>query len=152
MSKSATKYTHIDLSWTKDSSDKDFGSQAAHKELWSVLYILPRDGTVAPEPHQILITCPMAAVRKSKTSSQLCVAAFTFCQQVTPQEYEDQREATTLESLKQLLRDISSSKTIPVKERRRLLKEFEKHHPVVFLQHFSSTFWNIQLKGIGLTS
>ncbi|TMS03001.1 DEP domain-containing protein 7 [Larimichthys crocea] len=68
------------------------------------------------------------------------IATFTFCQQVTPQEYEDQREATTLDSLKQLLRDISSSKTLPAKERRRLLKEFEKHHPVVFLQHLSSTF------------
>uniref|UniRef100_A0A3P8SFF8 DEP domain-containing protein n=1 Tax=Amphiprion percula TaxID=161767 RepID=A0A3P8SFF8_AMPPE len=68
------------------------------------------------------------------------IATFTFCQQVTPQEYEDQREATTLESLKQLLHDISSSKSMPIKEKRRLLKEFEKHHPVVFLQHFSSTF------------
>ncbi|XP_008277106.1 DEP domain-containing protein 4 [Stegastes partitus] len=68
------------------------------------------------------------------------IATFTFCQQVTPQEYEDQREATTLESLKQLLRDISSCKSMPVKEKRRMLKEFEKHHPVVFLQHFSSTF------------
>ncbi|XP_076578521.1 DEP domain-containing protein 4 [Chaetodon auriga] len=68
------------------------------------------------------------------------IATFTFCQQVTPQEYENQREAATLESLKQLLRDISSSKTIPAKERRRLLKEFEKHHPVVFLQHLASTF------------
>uniref|UniRef100_A0A3Q0R0V2 DEP domain containing 4 n=1 Tax=Amphilophus citrinellus TaxID=61819 RepID=A0A3Q0R0V2_AMPCI len=67
-------------------------------------------------------------------------ATFTFCQQATPQEYENQREATTLESLKQLLHDISSSKSMPAKEKRRLLKEFEKHHPVVFLQHFSSTF------------
>lgn len=71
MSKSATKYTHIDLSWTKDSSDKDFGSQAAHKELWSVLCILPRGGTVAPEPHQILTTCPMAAVRKCSSQKLL---------------------------------------------------------------------------------
>ncbi|XP_070710154.1 DEP domain-containing protein 4 [Pempheris klunzingeri] len=97
------------------------------------------------------------AVRRTLTTMQLgkdpdSIATFTFCQQVTPQEYEDQREATTLESLKQLLRDISSSKTIPVKERRRLLKEFEKHHPVVFLQHFSSTFCNTQLRGTGLTS
>ncbi|KAF3705175.1 DEP domain-containing protein 7 Protein TR2/D15 [Channa argus] len=67
------------------------------------------------------------------------VATFTFCQQVTRQEYEDQREATTLKSLKQLLRDISSSDSMPVKEKRRLLNEFEKHHPVVFLQHFAST-------------
>ncbi|KAM8909922.1 DEP domain-containing protein 4 isoform 2-T2 [Spinachia spinachia] len=68
------------------------------------------------------------------------ISTFTFCQQATPREYEDQREATTLESLKQLLHHISSSKTVAVKEKRRLLKEFEKHHPVVFLQHFSRTF------------
>ncbi|XP_030005203.1 DEP domain-containing protein 4 [Sphaeramia orbicularis] len=68
------------------------------------------------------------------------IPTFTFCQQVTPQEYEDQREATTLESLKQLLHDISLNENMPVKEKKRLLKEFEKHHPVVFLQHFSSTF------------
>ncbi|XP_068573480.1 DEP domain-containing protein 7-like [Cebidichthys violaceus] len=28
------------------------------------------------------------------------ITTFTFCQQVAPQDYEDQREATTLESLK----------------------------------------------------
>lgn len=89
---------------------------------------------------------------KTMKSSSCFVAAFTFCQQVTPQEYEDQREATTLESLKQLLHDISSSKRMSAKEKRRMLKEFEKHHPVVFLQHFSSTFWNTQVAGTGLTS
>ncbi|KAM6895283.1 DEP domain-containing protein 4 [Xenentodon cancila] len=85
------------------------------------------------------------AVRKTLRTLQQgkdpdSIATFTFCQQVTSQEYEDQREATTLESLKQLLRDISSNKSLPDKERKKLLKEFEKHHPVVFLQHFSSTF------------
>lgn len=88
--------------------------------------------------HESSALCALTLL--SMSSSPLCAAAFTFCQQVTPQEYEDQREATTLDSLKQLLRDISSSKTLPAKERRRLLKEFEKHHPVVFLQHLSSTF------------
>ncbi|XP_032445735.1 DEP domain-containing protein 4 [Xiphophorus hellerii] len=67
-------------------------------------------------------------------------SAFTFCQRVTPQEYEDQRDATTLESLRQLLRDISSNTNMTAKQKRKLLKEFEKHHPVVFLQHFSSSF------------
>ncbi|XP_029019151.1 DEP domain-containing protein 4 [Betta splendens] len=85
------------------------------------------------------------AVRKTLRTMQQgkdpdSIATFTFCQQVTPQEYEDQQEAATLEGLKQLLHDISLSKSMPAKEKRRLLKEFEKHHPVVFLQHFSSTF------------
>ncbi|XP_038150129.1 DEP domain-containing protein 4 [Cyprinodon tularosa] len=68
------------------------------------------------------------------------VATFTFCQRVTRQEYEDQREASTLESLKQLLCHISSNTSMAAKEKRKLLKEFEKHHPVVFLQHFSYSF------------
>ncbi|XP_028306134.1 DEP domain-containing protein 4 [Gouania willdenowi] len=67
------------------------------------------------------------------------IASFTFCQQATPQEYEDQRESSTLENLKQLLSSISSNQSLPAKEKKRLLREFEKHHPVVFLQHFSST-------------
>ncbi|XP_061570395.1 DEP domain-containing protein 4 [Cololabis saira] len=85
------------------------------------------------------------AVRKTLRTLQQgkdpdSIATFTFCQQATPQEYEDQREAATLQSLKQLLSFICSDKSLPDKERKKLLKEFEKHHPVVFLQHFCSTF------------
>ncbi|XP_033845783.1 DEP domain-containing protein 4 [Periophthalmus magnuspinnatus] len=65
---------------------------------------------------------------------------FTFCQQMTSEEYEDQCEAATLESLKMLLHNISMNKKMPAKQKKRLLKEFEKHHPVVFLQHFQTTF------------
>ncbi|KAG5845743.1 hypothetical protein ANANG_G00142470 [Anguilla anguilla] len=67
-------------------------------------------------------------------------STFSYCQRVTVKQYEDQREKATLESLKQLIRHISLSASMPLKERRRLIKEFQKHHPVVFLQHFSSTF------------
>ncbi|CAG5927494.1 unnamed protein product [Menidia menidia] len=90
-------------------------------------------------------TTLIEAVRRSLRTLQQgkdpdAIATFTFCQQVTPQEYEDQREATTLQSLKQLLCHISGNKSMPAKDKRKLLKEFEKHHPVVFLQYFSSTF------------
>ncbi|XP_076015028.1 DEP domain-containing protein 4 [Genypterus blacodes] len=89
-------------------------------------------------------TSLMDAVRKTLRTMQQgkdpdTITMFTFCQQVTPQQYEDQREAATLEGLKQLLQDISQNKSLPAKERRRLLKEFQKHHPVVFLQHFYSS-------------
>ncbi|KAL0963004.1 hypothetical protein UPYG_G00348270 [Umbra pygmaea] len=68
------------------------------------------------------------------------LTTFTFCQQVSLQQYEDQREAATLNSLKELIREISLKGDLSVKERRRLIKEFQKHHPVAFLQHLSSTF------------
>ncbi|XP_061768153.1 DEP domain-containing protein 4 [Nerophis ophidion] len=67
------------------------------------------------------------------------IATFNFCRQVTPQQYQEQREAATLDSLQRLLRDISIS-SMPAKEKRRILKEFERHHPAVFLQHLASTF------------
>ncbi|XP_026219187.1 DEP domain-containing protein 4 [Anabas testudineus] len=105
-----------------------------------VLFLMDNHSELFKTPASLI----EAVRRKLRTMQQGkdpdSIATFTFCQQVTPQEYEDQREATTLESLKQLLHDISLSKNMSVKEKRRLLKEFEKHHPVVFLQHFSSTF------------
>ncbi|XP_030629357.1 DEP domain-containing protein 4 [Chanos chanos] len=66
------------------------------------------------------------------------IAMFTFCQQVSLQQYETQREKTTLESLKQLIKHINLSNSLSVKEKNRLIKEFQKHHPMVFLQHFST--------------
>uniref|UniRef100_A0A3P8XB44 DEP domain-containing protein n=3 Tax=Esox lucius TaxID=8010 RepID=A0A3P8XB44_ESOLU len=98
--------------------------------------------------HTQLFKTPLSLVesvrRKLQTLQQGrdpdSVATFTFCQQVSLQQYEDQQQAATLESLKQLIRDISLSGGLSVKERRRLIKNFQKHHPIVFLQHFSSTF------------
>ncbi|KAI4874659.1 hypothetical protein NFI96_031156 [Prochilodus magdalenae] len=68
------------------------------------------------------------------------VALFVFCQQVSVKQYKEQREKTTFDSLKQLIDHITLSNDLSAKERRRLIKEFQKHHPAVFLQHFSSTF------------
>uniref|UniRef100_W5KE51 DEP domain-containing protein n=1 Tax=Astyanax mexicanus TaxID=7994 RepID=W5KE51_ASTMX len=68
------------------------------------------------------------------------VALFAFCQQVSVKKYKEQREKTTSDSLKQLIDHITLNNKLSTKERRRLIKEFQKHHPAVFLQHFSSTF------------
>lgn len=98
------------------------------------------------DSHTDLFKTPKAlieSVKRTLRQMQLgedpdSIPTFTFCQQMTSEEYEDQREATTLESLKVLLHDISVNKNIHVKEKKRLLKEFEKHHPVVFLQYNTS--------------
>ncbi|MCJ8743214.1 hypothetical protein PDJAM_G00091130 [Pangasius djambal] len=68
------------------------------------------------------------------------VALFTFCQQMSTQQFEEQREKSTFESLKQLIVHITLSNDLSIKQRRKLIKEFQKHHPAVFLHHFSSTF------------
>nr|XP_055045940.1 DEP domain-containing protein 4 [Misgurnus anguillicaudatus] len=67
-------------------------------------------------------------------------ALFTFCQLVSLQQYEDNRDKATHASLKQLMHHIAQSDSLSVKQKRRLAKQFQKHHPGVFLQHFFSTF------------
>ncbi|XP_067111153.1 DEP domain-containing protein 4 isoform X1 [Osmerus mordax] len=98
--------------------------------------------------HTQLFKTPISlikAVRRTLQTLQLgrdpdSIAMFTFCQQVSPQQYEDQRDAATLDSLKQLLQQVSLDTRLSTKDRGRLVKDFQRHHPMVFLQHFSSTF------------
>lgn len=68
------------------------------------------------------------------------IARFAFCQQMSTQQFEEQREKNTFESLKQLMEHITLSNHLSIKQRRQLIQEFQKHHPAVFLHHFSSTF------------
>ncbi|XP_077400952.1 DEP domain-containing protein 4 [Vanacampus margaritifer] len=66
------------------------------------------------------------------------ITTFAFCEQVTPQEYRKRRDDATHESLKCLLLHVDSS-SMSGREKRRRLKQFEKHHPVVFLQHLRNS-------------
>ncbi|XP_076152805.1 DEP domain-containing protein 4 [Alosa pseudoharengus] len=98
--------------------------------------------------HTQLFKTPISlveSVRKALQSLQqgrdpVNAPMFRFCQQVSLQEYESQREQATMEGLKQLILHISNSTTLSLKEKKRLVKDFQKHHPGAFLQHFTSTF------------
>ncbi|CAM4566983.1 unnamed protein product [Leuciscus chuanchicus] len=98
--------------------------------------------------HTQLFKTPLSlieAVRKTLQTLQRGrdldnVALFTFCQQVSLQQYEDNKDKATLDSLKRLMHGIALSDDLSVKQKRRLAKQFQKHHPGVFLQHFFSTF------------
>uniref|UniRef100_F6TCM0 DEP domain containing 4 n=1 Tax=Monodelphis domestica TaxID=13616 RepID=F6TCM0_MONDO len=53
---------------------------------------------------------------------------FTFCQRLTREEYEEQKQRTN-EQLQQLIQEINISSSIPFKQKKKLMKEFQKHHP-----------------------
>ncbi|XP_048463703.1 DEP domain-containing protein 4 isoform X1 [Rhincodon typus] len=65
-------------------------------------------------------------------------SGFTFCQNVTQKEFEEQKGKTTMDQLKQLVQEISQNSNISAKEGNRLLQEFQKQHPSVFVQHYSN--------------
>ncbi|KAK2892615.1 hypothetical protein Q8A67_012603 [Cirrhinus molitorella] len=96
--------------------------------------------------HTQLFKTPLSlieAVRKTLQTLQQGrdldnVALFTFCQQVSLQQYEADKDKATLDSLKQLMHHIAHSDCLSAKQKRRLAKQFQKHHPGIFLQHFFS--------------
>ncbi|XP_016427355.1 DEP domain-containing protein 4 [Sinocyclocheilus rhinocerous] len=98
--------------------------------------------------HTQLFKTPLSlieAVRKTLQTVQQGrdldnVALFMFCQQVSLQQYEDNKDKATVDSLKQLMHHMAHSDGLSVKQKRRLAKQFQKHHPGIFLQHFFSSF------------
>ncbi|XP_030071245.1 DEP domain-containing protein 4 [Microcaecilia unicolor] len=62
------------------------------------------------------------------------ISGFTFCQRVTCQKFEEQRRQTT-QHLQQLIHRISTHPTLPLKQKRKLFKEFQKHHVEVCTEH-----------------
>ncbi|XP_061663006.1 DEP domain-containing protein 4 [Syngnathoides biaculeatus] len=77
----------------------------------------------------------LRSMREGKDADS--VATIAFCEQVTAQEYRKRRDRATHESLARLLLHVASSPASG-REKRRRLKRFEKHHPVVFLRHLRS--------------
>uniref|UniRef100_W5NDF5 DEP domain containing 4 n=1 Tax=Lepisosteus oculatus TaxID=7918 RepID=W5NDF5_LEPOC len=67
-------------------------------------------------------------------------AAFTYCEQLTLEQYKEQGLQATVKQLRLLVRDIEHSASLPAKEKDRLVKELQKHHPSAFLLHYSVDF------------
>lgn len=60
----------------------------------------------------------------------------SFCERVTPQEYQEQTLITSEHSLKDLLNKIAEDESLSSKERRKQLKQFEKSYPEIYKAKF----------------
>ncbi|XP_064307797.1 DEP domain-containing protein 4 isoform X1 [Phalacrocorax carbo] len=58
-------------------------------------------------------------------------SGFTFCQRVTAKEYEDQKQRTN-QYLLALVQEMDSDPAIPLKQKKKLIKEFRKYHSLVY--------------------
>uniref|UniRef100_A0A9L0K484 DEP domain containing 4 n=1 Tax=Equus asinus TaxID=9793 RepID=A0A9L0K484_EQUAS len=56
------------------------------------------------------------------------ISGFTFCQHLTYKEFEKRKERT-IQNLHQLALEINSNPSISLKQKKKLIKEFQKHHP-----------------------
>ncbi|XP_023365138.1 DEP domain-containing protein 4 isoform X1 [Otolemur garnettii] len=56
------------------------------------------------------------------------ISDFTFCQPLTHKEFEKQK-GRTIQYLHQLALEINSNPSLSLKQKKKLIKEFQKHHP-----------------------
>ncbi|KAM6089683.1 DEP domain-containing protein 4 [Theristicus caerulescens] len=65
-------------------------------------------------------------------------SGFTFCQRVTTKEYEDQKQQTN-QHLITLVQEMDNDPTIPLKQKKKLIKEFQKYHSVIYCSGCKTT-------------
>ncbi|KAM6211080.1 DEP domain-containing protein 4 [Sarcoramphus papa] len=65
-------------------------------------------------------------------------SGFTFCQRVTTKEYEDQNQQTN-QYLLALVQEMANDPTIPLKQKKKLIKEFRKYHSLVYCSGCKTT-------------
>ncbi|XP_063252312.1 DEP domain-containing protein 4 isoform X2 [Prinia subflava] len=58
-------------------------------------------------------------------------SGFTFCQRITTKEYEDQKQQTN-QYLLELIQEMDNNPTVPAKQKKKLIKEFQKYHSFVY--------------------
>lgn len=60
------------------------------------------------------------------------LTGFTFCQRLTPEEYEKERFSCTIREIQKLKAAVDMNCAISIKKKKKMMKEFVKYHPLAF--------------------
>ncbi|OXB66613.1 hypothetical protein ASZ78_013872 [Callipepla squamata] len=64
---------------------------------------------------------------------------YSYCERITPQEFEEQRVSTSQAAVAELLENIIKDKNLSVKEKKKKLKQFQKEYPLIYQNRFPTT-------------
>ncbi|KAJ8376447.1 hypothetical protein SKAU_G00070270 [Synaphobranchus kaupii] len=73
------------------------------------------------------------------------VTTYSFCRQISPQEFEQQKLSVSQAAIADLLESIIKDKSLSVKERKKRLKQFQKQYPDIYTRRFPTTESEAQL-------
>ncbi|XP_006879851.1 PREDICTED: DEP domain-containing protein 1A isoform X2 [Elephantulus edwardii] len=76
---------------------------------------IPGDGLIAPLP------------------------TYSYCEQISAEEFDEQKISTSQAAIAELLENIIKNKSLPLKEKRKKLKQFQKEYPLIYQQRFPTT-------------
>ncbi|XP_066857354.1 DEP domain-containing protein 1A isoform X2 [Anser cygnoides] len=64
---------------------------------------------------------------------------YSYCKQITPQEFEEQKVSTSQAAVAELLENIIKDKNLSVKDKKKKLKQFQKEYPLIYQNRFPAT-------------
>ncbi|XP_067157492.1 DEP domain-containing protein 1A isoform X3 [Apteryx mantelli] len=64
---------------------------------------------------------------------------YSYCKQITPQEFEEQKVSTSQAAVAELLENIIKDKNLSLKDKKKKLKQFQKEYPLIYRNRFPTT-------------
>ncbi|KAB0388870.1 hypothetical protein E2I00_005217, partial [Balaenoptera physalus] len=64
---------------------------------------------------------------------------YSYCKQISAQEFDEQKVSTSQAAVAELLENIIKNKSLPVKEKRKKLKQFQKEYPLIYQKRFPTS-------------
>ncbi|XP_060248397.1 DEP domain-containing protein 1A isoform X1 [Meriones unguiculatus] len=61
---------------------------------------------------------------------------YSYCKQISTKEFDEQKISTSQAAITELLENIIRSKSLPLKEKRRKLRQFQKEYPLIYQKRF----------------
>ncbi|XP_049341469.1 DEP domain-containing protein 1A isoform X1 [Astyanax mexicanus] len=83
--------------------------------------------------------------RHSGMVPDLGMPAYSFCRQISAQEFEEQKLSVSQAAIAELLESLIKDKAMSVKEKKKKLKLFQKEYPDIYLRRFPTTESEAQL-------
>ncbi|NXS60339.1 DEP1A protein, partial [Brachypteracias leptosomus] len=74
-------------------------------------------------------------------TEEICaiLPTYSYCRQITPQEFEEQKVSTSQAAVAELLENIIKDKNLSVKDKKKKLKQFQKEYPLIYQKRFPTT-------------
>ncbi|XP_030061874.1 DEP domain-containing protein 1A [Microcaecilia unicolor] len=86
-------------------------------------------------------------IKYPETELGATLPVYSFCKQISPQEFEEQKVSTSQAAIVELLESIIKDTTLPLKDKRRKLKQFQKEYPEIYKSRFPTTESEAKLFG-----
>ncbi|NXX89615.1 DEP1A protein, partial [Centropus bengalensis] len=81
----------------------------------------------------------MAQCKYPKEEICAILPTYSYCKQITPEEFEEQKVSTSQAAVAELLENIIKDRNLSVKDKKKKLKQFQKEYPLIYQKRFPTT-------------